>query len=71
MNSVKQLGFDNVWPLKKRRRNNLRYIEEKKHTQREQIYLDFLQNTGDVQIDQKEKKSLEGLSMSLLLLFYR
>lgn len=56
---------------KKRRRNNLRYIEEKKHTQREQIYLDFLQNTGDVQIDQKEKKSLEGLSMSLLLLFYR
>lgn len=71
MNSVKQLGFDNVWPLKKRRRNNLRYTEEKKHTQREQIYLDFLQNTGDVQIDQKEKKSLEGLSMSLLLLFYR
>lgn len=56
---------------KRRRRNNLRYIEEKKHTQREQIYLDFLQNTGDVQIDQKEKKSLEGLSMSLLLLFYR
>lgn len=56
---------------KKRRRNNLRYIEEKKHTEREQIYLDFLQNTGDVQIDQKEKKSLEGLSMSLLLLFYR
>lgn len=42
---------------KKRRRNNLRYIEEKKHTQREQIYLDFLQNTGDVQIDQKEKKA--------------
>lgn len=37
----------------------------------EEIYLDFLQNTGDVQIDQKEKKSLEGLSMSLLLLFYR
>lgn len=57
--------------LKKRRRNNLRYIEEKKHREREQIYLDFLQNTGDVQIDQKEKKSLEGLSMSLLLLFYR
>lgn len=56
---------------KKRRRNNLRYIEEKTHTQREQIYLDFLQNTGDVQIDQKERKSLEGLSMSLLLLFYR
>lgn len=56
---------------KRRRRNNLRYIEEKKHTQREQIYLDFLQNTGDVQIDQKEKKSLEGLSLSLLLLFYR
>lgn len=56
---------------KRRRRNNLRYIEEKKHTEREQIYLDFLQNTGDVQIDQKEKKSLEGLSLSLLLLFYR
>lgn len=68
MNSVKQLGFDNVWPLKKRRRNNLRYIEEKKHTQREQIYLDFLQNTGDVQIDQKEKKKPRRVKYEFIII---
>lgn len=57
--------------LKKKKKKQSKIYRGKKHTQREQIYLDFLQNTGDVQIDQKEKKSLEGLSMSLLLLFYR
>lgn len=54
--------------LKKRRRSNLRYIEEKKHTQREQIYLDFLQNTGDVQIDQKEKKKPRRVKYEFIII---
>lgn len=53
---------------KKRRRSNLRYIEEKKHTQREQIYLDFLQNTGDVQIDQKEKKKPRRVKYEFIII---
>lgn len=43
--------------LKKKKKKQSKIYRGKKHTQREQIYLDFLQNTGDVQIDQKEKKA--------------
>lgn len=42
---------------KEEKKQSKMYREKKPHTHREHIYLDFLQNTGDVQIDQKEKKA--------------
>lgn len=41
---------------------------EKKHREREQIYLDFLQNTGDVQIDQKEKKKPRRVKYEFIII---